>query len=434
MKSLLHRLNSVIPGGAHTYSKGHDQFPENAPSLIEFGEGAWVFDENGNKFVDCAMGLTSVSLGHGDKEVARAVYESALRGTNYSKPALMELKAAEYFLAQVAPQHDMVKFTKNGSTAVTAALKLARAYTGREKVLVPKEFPFFSYDDWFIAGTSTSHGTQKAAREQILKFEYGNIENLESIFEERSQEIAALIMEPVKFKLPYDGYLSDVGDLCRRFGVVFVLDEMWCGARLAVGGGQEYFDVEADLATWGKGIANGFSCCALTGKREIMDLGGILKKGSKKLFLVSTTHGAESISLAAMMATIDRLKNTDILVENYEIGDLFFNKCEEMINNYGLAKYIRIVGDTRVVQTLEICENDKFDRYKLATFLYQELVREGVLYNGLFYFMASHRDREVECILSALDKAFAKISDGVTLGASLNLIGETVKPVFREVV
>lgn len=434
MKPLSQRLNSVIPGGAHTYSKGHDQFPENAPSLIEFGEGAWVFDENGNKFVDCAMGLTSVSLGHGDKEVAKAVYESALRGTNYSKPAAMELKAAEYFLAQVVPHHDMVKFTKNGSTATTAALKLARAYTGREKVLVPKEFPFFSYDDWFIAGTSTNHGTQKAAREQILKFEYGNIASLESILEEHSRDIAALIMEPVKFKLPYDGYLSDLGDLCKRFGVVFVLDEMWCGARLAVGGGQEYFNVEADLATWGKGIANGFSCCALTGKREIMDLGGILNKGSKKLFLVSTTHGAESTSLAAMMTTIDRLKNTDILAENYEIGDLFFKKCGELINKYGLAQYIRIVGDTRVVQTLEICANDKFDTAQLATFLYQELVREGVLYNGLFYFMASHRDREVECILSALDKAFSKISDSVTLGTPLNLIGDTVKPVFREVV
>lgn len=433
MKELTKKFNSLIPGGAHTYSKGHDQFPANAPAAIVSGSGAWVFDDVGQKFIDCAMGLTSVSIGHGNEHVARAVYDAALNGTNFSKPAVLELVAAEFFLENVAPHHDMVKFTKNGSTATTAALKLARAYTGREKVLVPKEFPFFSYDDWFIAGTLARHGTQISARNQILKFSYGDMQDLERVILENKNDIAALITEPVKFDMPYEGYLKDVKEICKKYGIVFVLDEMWCGAKIALGGGQEYFGVEADLATWGKGIANGYSCCALTGKRAIMELGGIMNEGQEKVFLVSTTHGAESTGLAAMMSTISVLTDKSILLEGMKIGELFFKSCEKLIKKHDLTKNFKVKGDTRVVQTIEIAGNSQFDSAELATYFYQEIIRNQVLYNGLFYFSAAHREPELEFMLQALDKALASVSSSLHDG-KLDFSGNKIKPVFRRLV
>ena len=434
MKQLTKKINDLIPGGAHTYSKGHDQFPDNAPALIQRGSGAWVYDENGDRYLDCAMGLTSVSLGHGDKEVAEAVYQAALDGTNYSKPAMLELIAAEFFLKNVAPHHDMVKFTKNGSTATTAAIKLARAATGREKVLVPEQFPFFSYDDWFIAGTASNHGTQLEARKQILKFEYGNIHNLEHILRDRGHEIAALIMEPVKYHLPPEGYLSLVKNLCSKHGVIFVLDEMWCGAKLALGGGQEYFNVTADLATWGKGIANGFSCCALTGTRELMELGGLKNKGEKKVFLVSTTHGAESTGLAAMMKTISILKGSTILDDNRNVGSLFYEKIKMLINDFHLEKYLEIQGDMKVVQTLKITGCQKYRQDELSTYIFREMHSQGVLYNGLFYFMAAHRKKELDHLIRACQEVFRNFSKILEKGEPLPFHDDTVKPVFRAIV
>ena len=431
MRELTRRLNAVIPGGAHTYSKGHDQFPINSPALIKYGKGAWLFDEENNEYLDCAMGLTSVSIGHGDDEIATAVYNAALLGANYSKPALLELEAAEFFLSNVAPQHDMVKFTKNGSTATTAALKLARAFTGREKVLVPAQFPFFSYDDWFIAGTVANHGTQLTARSQVVKFDYGDLESLRSILESQGNEIAALIMEPVKFSLPQPGYLSEVKMLCEAHGVIFILDEMWCGAKLAIGGGQEYFGVEAHLATWGKGIANGFSCCALTGKRELMELGGISKTGAKKVFLVSTTHGAESTGLAAMIATITRLKESTLLEENYSIGEAFYQQATLMIKNYEMEDYLEIVGDTRVVQTIKIKKYSKFSEAQLSTYVFREFHKSNVLYNGLFYFMAAHRNDELNSILTAFEGVVANLTDIVNKNNNLPEYNDVVKPVLR---
>ena len=144
------QLSDLVPGGAHTYSKGNDQFSSNVPELIVYGSGSHIFDDTGKEYIDCAMGLTSVSVGHGNAEIVDAVYKTISKGTNFSRPALLELEAAQYFLDEVAHAHDMVKFTKNGSSATTAAVKLARAYTNKEEVLIPKGFPFFSYDDWFI--------------------------------------------------------------------------------------------------------------------------------------------------------------------------------------------------------------------------------------------------------------------------------------------
>jgi glutamate-1-semialdehyde 2,1-aminomutase len=259
-----HAIHDVIPGGAHTYSKGDDQFPLNAPAAITHGKGARVWDLDGNEFIDCSMGLTSVSIGHGYEPVAKAVAEAAYLGTNFQRPAALELEAARKFLDTVQ-SGDMVKFAKNGSTVTTAAVKLARAYTGRNRIAIAKEHPFFSYDDWFIASTACDVGIPAQAKALTVGFSYDNLMSVEDLFTQKDHDIGCLIMEPMKFTSPKEGFLEGVRELCSEYGVVLILDEMICGFKWALGGAQQYLGIKPDLATWGKGIANGFSACALTG-------------------------------------------------------------------------------------------------------------------------------------------------------------------------
>jgi glutamate-1-semialdehyde 2,1-aminomutase len=425
-------LNSLIPGGAHTYSKGDDQFPFMSPKAITHGNGCYIHDKDGNEFIDWQMGLTSVSIGHADSRVNKAVSEEISKGVNFSRPAILEGIAAEFFLEKIAKKHDMVKFTKNGSTATTAALKLARAFTGREKIAVPREFPFFSYDDWFISGTKADGGTLPSQKKDILKFSFNDLDSIKNLFQEYPNEIACVMLEPSKFDIPKDGFLNDLFDLCEEFGALLVLDEMWCGAKLAIGGGQEYYNVDCHLATWGKGIANGFSCCALSGKKEVMELGGINLLGKPKVFLVSTTHGAESHGLAAMMSTINILEMGKGLEENFNFGLLLKEGLENIISKHDLTDTFSILGDLNVVSTIDVKDSKDYDSNFLKTYMYQEVIKRGVLYNGLFYVMLAHREKEIQYTIDVFDEVLEDISLHLKNKSDLQLIGETIKPVFRK--
>ena len=190
-------IHQLIPGGAHTYSKGDDQFPENAPAAIAYGKGAYVWDVDGNMFLDCSMGLTSVSLGHAYTPVLDAIKEELDKGVNFQRPSYIEKEMAEAFLS-LLPQHDRIKFSKNGSTATTAAVKLARAHTGRKLVAFPAEHPFYSYDDWFIGKTACNKGVPEEISDLTVTFQSCNIDSLKALFDQYPNQIAAVITEPEK--------------------------------------------------------------------------------------------------------------------------------------------------------------------------------------------------------------------------------------------
>src|ERR1051326_1860559 len=289
----LHRL---IPGGAHTYSRGDDQYPENAPAILERGKGAYVWDPDGNKFLDYGLGLRSVTLGYDHDSVSEAAIKEIHKGNNLTRASVTELTAAE-LITELIPCAEMVKFGKNGSTVTSAAIKLSRAYTGRKYVALCAEHPFFSYDDWFIGTTPMQKGIQTEESSLSLKFHYNDIASLEKLFSEHSNEIACVILEPATFVPPKDNFLHKIKELCKKNGTVFILDEMITGFRWHLQGAQKYFDVQPDLSTFGKGMANGFPLSALVGKKEIMNLGGIMKEGAERVFLISTTHGSEMSSL-----------------------------------------------------------------------------------------------------------------------------------------
>ena len=328
----------------------------------------------------------------------------------------------------------MVKFAKNGSNVTSAAVKLARAYTGRNRVALCREHNFFSYDDWFIVTTPCDHGIPKDTRQLSAAFSYNDIASVEALFKDHNHDIACLIMEPVKFEPPKEGFLESVRDLCREYSVVFILDEMISGFKWGLKGASRYLRVKADITTWGKGIANGFSACALTGRADIMELGGIRREGEKKLFLISTTHGAETIGLAAMLQTIKEFKQHGMIESNWQRGELLKQRLQNTIDRYGLASQLQLSGYACLFALA--CRNaagKPDDSYR--TLMMQEVIARGVLFQGLFYPTWSHQQAEMDVICAAFDESCAVYKQAVAAGNCDGLlIGQPAKPVFRKTI
>jgi glutamate-1-semialdehyde 2,1-aminomutase len=420
------RLHAVIPGGAHTYAKGDDQYPANAPATLVRGDGCRVWDSDDNEFVEYGSGLRAVTLGHAFPRVIEAVAAALPEGTNFVRPTLVELACAEQLAAMVGA--DMVKFTKDGSTATTAAVKLARAHTGREKIALCADHPFFSYDDWFFATTPMTAGIPSGVSELSLTFHYNDVPSLERLFAEHASEIAVVILEPEKNDPPADGFLERVRELCDREGAVLVFDEMITGFRWHNGGAQAVYGVEPDLSTFGKGLANGFAVSALTGGREIMELGG-LDHDRERVFLLSTTHGAETHSLAAAMATMSVYEEEDVIGSLHEAGRRLREGCEKTARAAGVEEHFRIVGrDCNLVFETRGPDGKPSQEYR--TLFMQELVRRGILAPS-FVVNYSHDDATIDETVEAVGDALAVYRKALDDGVERYLEGLSVKPVYR---
>jgi glutamate-1-semialdehyde 2,1-aminomutase len=422
-------LMDLVPGGCHTYSKGPDQFPANAPQAIVKGQGARVLGDDGRWYVDWGMGLTAVSLGHGHPEVCQAVSAAIADGTNFIRPAVLEAVAAERFLDVFGG--DMVKFCKNGSVATTAAVKLARGYTGRGMIALPFEHPFFSYDDWFIGTTEADYGIPDEQKALSLRFRYNDLASLEALFAEHGPNLAGVILEPVKFDPPVPGFLEGIRALCDRHGTVLILDETITGLKWTMRGGQGYFDVAPDLSVWGKGLANGFSACALSGRREIMSIGGSNSTG-RKLFLVSTTHGAESGGLAAMLKTIDIFLRTDVIGDNWRQGARLKEGLQASVLAHGLDAHLAVKGYPCLL-LLTFVGLPEARALEWKTLLMQEMARHGVLSQGVLCLTPSHDAGIVDETVGAFDRALARIAEAWQTGSTAGFLeGQAIKPVFRK--
>ncbi len=264
--------NQLIPGGAHTYSKGDDQFPEQSPAFIVRGKGCHVWDVDGNEFIEYGMGLRAVTLGHAFSPVVEAASKQMELGINFTRPAKIEVDLAESMLG-IIDGADMVKFAKNGSDVTTAAVKLARAYTGRELIAICGDQPFFSTDDWFIGTTEMNRGVPRIVSDMTLKFRYNDLSNLRQLFDQYPGQIACVMMEAEAAVSPAANYLEQVKSLCEERGAVLIFDEMITGFRWHLGGAQKFHRVVPHMSTFGKAMGNGFAIAALAGKREIMRLG-----------------------------------------------------------------------------------------------------------------------------------------------------------------
>tara|TARA_B110000495_G_scaffold202168_1_gene221498 strand:+ start:466 stop:1788 length:1323 start_codon:yes stop_codon:yes gene_type:complete len=435
-KNFTERLLKVIPGGAHTYSRGFDQFPANAPQILRNGQGAYTYDEQGNKFLDYGMALRAVHLGYANPDINQAAIAQINNGNNLTRASLIELEAAE-ILVDLIDSVDMVKFTKNGSTAVSAAIKLARAYTGREMIARCVDHPFFSYDDWFIASTPITRGIPASTIEQTKTFEYNNITSLIELIDEYPERFACVVLEPSTITHPCasnthagENYLHDVKRVCQKHGIVFILDEMITGFRWHVKGAQHYYNIDADLCTFGKAMANGFSVAAIGGKKDIMALGSIEEAGSERLFLLSTTHGAEMSGLGAFVATMKFMQQQPVIEHLWSYGQQLIDLFNQLAQAEGINEYIFCSG-IACSPGYTTLDEKRQPCLAMRTLFSQEMIKQGVLmpWIALSY---RHGEQELALTKTALKSALRVYKQALANGVEQYLFGPAIKPVFRQ--
>ena len=422
------RLNNVIPGGCHTYSRGDDQYPENAPQIFERGEGAYLYTPDGKKLLDYGMALRAVTLGYANKEVDDAAIAEILKGNNLTRASVTELNAAELFVS-LFPSVDMVKFAKNGSNVTTAATKIARAYTGRKYIARCLDHPFFSFDDWFIGDTALQRGIPEEYHSLTINFKYDDIASLQACFDKYPGQIAGVIMEPATGAHPSEGYLQQVKDLCHKNGTILIFDEMITGFRWHLQGAQTYYGVEPDLCTFGKGMANGFSMAAVAGKREFMNVGGIKELGMERTFLTSTTHGGEMAPLGAFIKAIEIYKRDNVVEHLWSYGEQLINGMNAIAKELGIADYFQAVG---VPCSPNYITKDKTGAGSMAfrTLYSQEMIKNGVLMPWIAISLA-HGKEELEFTFEAVRKALEVYAKALEDGYEKYLQGAVIKPVFR---
>lgn len=440
------RLSKVIPGGAHTYSRGDDQFPSNAPEILMKGSGAYVWGPHGDKYLDYGMGLRSVNIGYANKEVAEAVMEEILKGNNLTRASVTELIAAE-LMSEIIDSAEMVKFAKHGSTVTTAAIKLARAYTGRKFIAVPHEQPFFSFDDWFIGSTVLTKGTLQDTSSYTLKFHYNNLESLTTLFAQYPNQIAAVMLEPATTLKPCadfnnncdsctskckngNHFLHEVKKIAHKNGALFVLDEMITGFRWSLHGAQQFYDITPDLSTFGKAMANGFAVAALTGRKEIMSLGSIIEEGAERVFLTSTTHGAEMSGLGAFIKTVEIMKRDNVIDHFFRYGNALKMEINGIAKDLGISDFFYVEGYGCSPNYITK-DKDLSISLPFRTLFSQEMIKKGVIMPYIAI-SNSHKELELDFTLEAVRSALTVYKNALESGIESFLEGQSIKPVFRK--
>lgn len=436
------RLHRAIPGGAHTYSRGDDQFPSIAPPLLDRGKGAYVWDTQGTRYLDYGMALRAITIGYADERVNAAAVREIEKGVNLTRASMIELAAAE-LICDTIDSAEMVKFGKNGSNVTTAAVKIARAYTGRRYVCLPRQHPFFSFDDWFIGTTQIQRGVDAPQHSSTLVFDYNDIASLERLFVEHPGEIAAVILEPATHIAPCSGaedwpgtrppregtFLHQVRDVTSREGALMILDEMITGFRWHLKGAQHVFDVKPDLSTFGKAMANGFSLAAVTGRREIMEVGSIDRPGMERTFLLSTTHGGEMPPLAAFVEATRINRDEDVPTHLWAFGTKLRNGFRQVAIRHGLENHVYTQGPAVALHYVT-ADAQGAPSLPLRTLLAQELLKRGVMMPWISFSQA-HGDEELEITLEALDGALSVYAQALDGEVGKFLEGSAIKPVFR---
>lgn len=422
------KAHELIPGGCHTYAKGDDQYPERSPGFIVRGKGCHVWDADGNEYIEYGMGLRAVTLGHAYEPVFEAAYRQMKLGNNFVRPSPIEVACAEQFLSMV-PGAEMVKFGKNGSDATSAAIKLARAYTGRDLVAICADHPFFSVEDWFIGTTPMSAGIPKVIQDLTVKFRYNDLESVRSLFSAYPGRIACVILEPEKDTPPTDNFLQRLKELCHANGVVLIFDEMITGFRWHNGGGQAYHNVEPDLSAFGKAIGNGFSVAALAGKRELMQLGG-LNHDRERVFLLSLTHGAEAPNLAAALEVMRIYQEQPVIDTLWKQGRKLAEGIQKSIAEHKLEKNFVLIGrPCCMVYGTRDQEGNPSQEFR--TLFLQEIIKRGILAPSLIV-SYSHTDEDIDRTILVINEALRVYKQAIEEGVDRYLEGRSVKPVFRK--
>jgi glutamate-1-semialdehyde 2,1-aminomutase len=423
------RLHDLVPGGAHTFAKGSDQYPEKMAPILVRGRGARVWDVDGNEFVEYGMGMRAVTLGHGYQPVVDAVRAVLDDGISFTRPTEVELAAAEDFL-RLVPSADMVKFAKNASDATSAAIRLSRAATGRDLVVMCRDQPYFSSQDWFVGTLPINTGVPEAIRALVRYFGYNDLGSLRQTLRENEGEVACVIMEAATGQTePAPGFLAGVRQLCDQHNVVLIFDETITGFRWAAGGAQSVYGVRPDLSTWGKGMGNGFPIAALAGRRELMELGG-LKTDRPRVFLLSSTHGGDAVSLAAFRAVARAYTETDPIATMERQGAALAAGVNSVAAEAGIAAHLSVVGRPACL-VFRTTDASGAPSQAMRTLFLQEILRRGVLGQS-YVISAAHTDVDVEQTVEAARGAVVAYRKALETGRPEDLFsGRPVAPAHR---
>ena len=423
------QLLHAIPGGSHTYSRGYDQYPSNAPQILKNGKGAYVYDNEDNEFLDYGMALRSVCIGYANERVNKAAIKQIEYGNNLTRPSMIELHAAQTLINAI-DSIDMVKFAKNGSSATSAAIKLSRAYTGRTLIARCLEHPFFSYDDWFIGSTIVKRGIPTNIQNDTLTFNYNNIGSLEKLFNKYKNKIACVILEAANLEHPKENFLQDVRDLCTKNNTIMILDEMITGFRWHIKGAQHYYNITPDLCTFGKAMANGFSLAAVGGKRDIMQLGSIEFEGTERVFLLSAAHGAEMSPLGAFIETYKMMVEFNVVNYLWEYGKSLMTAMNNIAKDLNISKNFIATGIECQPYILTF-DNKGINSLEFKTLFMQEMIRNKILFPCISMSF-SHKEVELEKTINAIYKSLEVYKKALKDGVKNYLLGPAIKPVFRK--
>jgi glutamate-1-semialdehyde 2,1-aminomutase/spore coat polysaccharide biosynthesis protein SpsF len=417
---LKEKAEKLIPSCTQTLSKGPSQFIQGiAPVFLKRGDGSHVWDVDGNEYIDYPMALGAIILGHNYPSVIEAVNHQMMEGTTFSLPHPIEVEVAE-MLIEIIPCAEMVRFGKNGSDVTAGAIRLARAFTGRDIVAC---CGYHGWQDWYIGTTSRKKGIPNAIQGLTIPFQYNDLESLRKIFRENPHNVAAVIMEPVGIIEPMDGFLQEVREIATREGAILIFDEIITGFRVSLGGAQQYFNVQPDLACFGKAMANGYPISALVGRKEVMAL-------LDEVFF-SFTFGGETLSLAATKATIKEIREKGVLPHIWEMGKRLKDGYNVLARHFGLEGFTKCIGlPPRTVITFQDI-NGK-ESLILKSLFQQECLKRGILFSGSHNISFSHTIKDIDYTLRVYRSAMEVMKDAIQSGEPIkSLEGKPIEFIFR---
>ncbi len=417
-EKLLERALKSIPLGSQTFSKSLTQYPRGAsPFFIEKGKGAKVWDVDGNEYIDFINSLAAVTIGYCDKDIDRAVQNQMKNGITFSLPHMLEMEVAEK-LIEIIPSAEKVRFAKNGTDATTAAIRMARAYTGKDHIAI---CGYHGWQDWYIGSTSRDLGVPQDTKNLTHKFEYNNLSSLENIF--NLHDIACVILEPMNIEFPEGNFLNKVKELTHNNNAILVFDETITGFRFSLGGAQEFFDVTPDLSTFGKGMANGYPLSAVVGSNEIM-------QKAEDIFF-SGTFAGETLSLAAASKIIDKYKKAKVIEHISEIGNYLLKNLNQLIEDKALNNIFFTSGHPSW-SFLQTKEQERYSLLEIKTFFLQEMFKRGILTLGSHNISFSHSKEMVDHLIEVYEEVLPIIEKNLNNQTLLqNIKGDILKPLFK---
>lgn len=419
-EKLLERALKTIPLGSQTFSKSKTQYPFGvSPFFIQKASGSHVWDADGNEYVDFINSLAAITLGYCDPDVDAAVRAQLDDGVIFSLPHPIEIEVAEK-IVELVPCAEMVRFGKNGSDATAGAIRLARAYTGRDHVAV---CGYHGWQDWYIGTTARNRGVPEATRALSHVWVYNDIGSLDKLFQQNPCGIAAVIMEPMNLMEPAPGFLEAVRDLTHEHGALLVFDETVTGFRYALGGAQQRLGVTPDLATFGKGLANGYPVSAVAGRGDVMRL-------MEEIFF-SFTFGGETLSLVAALATMKKLEREPVIDCLYAQGRKVIDGLSALVASSRAEAFMSVAGNP-TWSFIVIKDTARYTSWQIKTLFLQEMFARGILTIGTHNMSYSHSDADICRLLAAYEEVLPLIVDSVENGRLESLLRcQPLQPLFK---